>query len=85
MKHMLPILAALMLAFVSGPAIAQSQADQEACEGDVYDLCADKIPDEDEILACLRKQWSKVSKQCRHVISNYNYRKNQSIKASIVL
>lgn len=71
MKVTLPILAALMLVFVSGQAIAQSQADQEACEGDVFDLCSEQIPDQDEIVACLRKHWSKVSKQCRRVMINH--------------
>jgi len=72
MKSMLPIMAALMLLAVSVPAMAQSQDDQQACQGDVYALCGDKIPDEDEIVVCLRKHWSKVSKECRHVMINYN-------------
>ncbi|MGA7972185.1 MAG: hypothetical protein WCA36_05195 [Pseudolabrys sp.] len=71
MKSMLPIMAALMLVTVSVPAIAQSQEDQQACEGDVYDLCGDKIPDQDAIVVCLRKHWSKVSKECRHVMVSY--------------
>lgn len=79
MRNTLPILAALMLVFGSGQAIAQSQADQEACEGDVYDLCAEQIPDEDEIVACLRKHWSKVSKECRHVMISYK-KKNRKAK-----
>lgn len=72
MKSMLPIMAALMLVAVSVPAMAQSQEDQQACQGDVYALCGDKIPDEDEIVVCLRKHWRKVSKECRHVMINYD-------------
>jgi hypothetical protein len=75
MKAMLPVLAALMFAVASSQAIAQSQDGQQACEGDVYDLCGDKIPDQDEIVACLRKKWSKVSKECRQVMASYG--KNQ--------
>ncbi len=71
MKRTLPILAALMLAFLSSQALAQSQEDQQSCEGDVYSLCGDKIPDQDQIVACLRKKWSKVSKECRHVMASY--------------
>lgn len=71
MKHTLPVLAALMLASVSSPAFAQSQNDQMACEGDVYELCGEAIPDQDRIVACLRKQWSKVSKECRQVMISY--------------
>ncbi len=71
MKSMLPILAAVMLVTASVPAMAQSQEAQQACEGDVYALCGDKIPDQDKIVACLRKKWSKVSKECRHVMATY--------------
>lgn len=78
MKIVFPILAALILAFVSSQAVAQSQADQEACEGDVYDLCADNIPDQDEIVACLRKHWKKVSKECRHVMISYKKRQGKT-------
>ncbi len=82
MKTMLPVFAALMLVFVSSQAIAQSKDDQEACEGDVYDLCADEIPDEDAIVACLRKKWSKVSKECRHVMANHGKGKKKSERKS---
>lgn len=70
-KRALPIAALLMLIFASNQAIGQSQSNQQACEGDVYDLCGDAIPDEDKIVACLRKQWSKVSKECRRVMASY--------------
>lgn len=68
MKCTLLLAAALMAALPPIQAVAQSEQEQEACEGDVFNLCQDKIPDEDEIVACLRKQWSKVSKECRHVM-----------------
>ena len=71
MKTVLPLLAALMLAVAASPAMAQSQEAQQACEGDVYDLCGDKIPDRDAIEACLRKKFSKVSKECRHFMATY--------------
>ena len=72
MKMTLPILAALVLGVVSHQALAQSQQEaQQACEGDVYNLCGDKIPDQDAIVACLRKKWHDVSKECRHVMATY--------------
>lgn len=77
MKPVLPFLAALLLALPSIAATAQSQTDQEACEGDVFELCADKVPDENEIAACLRRQWSKVSKECRGVMARYNRNQNR--------
>jgi hypothetical protein len=80
MKALLPVLAALMLAAASSQAIAQSQDAQQACEGDVYDLCGDKIPDQDEIVVCLREKWSKVSKECRHVMASYGKDKGDKQK-----
>ncbi len=71
LKRILPFAAALMFVFVSNHAIAQSQSDQQSCEGDVYNLCGEAIPDQDKIVACLRKKWSKVSKECRHVMASY--------------
>jgi hypothetical protein len=81
MKTVLPLIAVLMLAFVPNQAMAQSQ-EQQACEGDVYDLCGEAIPDQDKIVVCLRKHWSKVSKECRHVMVSYakNHRKTMRHK-----
>ena len=77
MKSTLALLAVMMLTLPSGAAMAQSQSDREACEGDVFELCADKVPDEDRIAACLRRQWSKVSKECRGVMARYNQQQSQ--------
>ncbi len=77
MKRILSCLAVLTLAFTANPAVAQSRTGQEACEGDVYELCSDKIPDEDAIVVCLRRQWSKVSRECRGVMANYMKNQNK--------
>lgn len=82
LKRTLPVIAALTLVFVSNHALAQSQADQQACEGDVYDLCGDAIPDEDKIVVCLRKHWSKVSKECRHVMSTHGKNRGKTTKGN---
>ena len=78
MKTLSAVLVASTVAVISSQAVAQSQDDQQACEGDVYALCQDKIPDQDAIVVCLRKHWSKVSKECRHVMATYG--KNQKHK-----
>jgi hypothetical protein len=86
MKYCLPILAALLLGGAATQASAQSQKyqpqaagqsqgygeAQQACEGDVYKLCGQAIPDQDRIVACLRKKWSGVSKECRKAMANYS-------------
>jgi len=52
------------------------QAEQQACEGDVYALCGQFIPDTDRITACLRSRWKDVSPSCRTVMANYGRNHN---------
>jgi hypothetical protein len=70
--------AALFLGLTIATAAAQQQPGQQqqqmACEGDVYALCGQAIPDQTRIVACLRANWSKVSKSCRAVMANYGKR-----------
>jgi hypothetical protein len=47
------------------------QAEQQACEADVYALCGEFIPDADRITACLRSHWKDVSQSCRAVMASY--------------
>lgn len=75
MKLMLPA-AGAVLAFVllCAPAHAQSQAEQagqQACGSDVFSLCGDAIPDRGRIEACLRRNFSRVSGDCRHYMASY--------------
>lgn len=82
-KIALPVMAALTLALISSQAIAQSQDDQQACEGDVFNLCGDAIPDQDKIVVCLRRHWSKVSKECRRVMIHYDKTKRKGKRRNI--
>jgi hypothetical protein len=68
-------LLALALAITS-PAFAQgynaastSQADQQACEPDVYRLCNDYVPDVDRIVACLKVNRRNLGPACRAVMA----------------
>jgi hypothetical protein len=74
---------ALLAAAISTSAAAEDrqqqqmqnmQAEQQACEGDVYALCGEAIPDQQRIAKCLRKNWSKVSHKCRKVMASYSKR-----------
>jgi hypothetical protein len=47
------------------------QAEQQACEADVYALCGEFIPDVDRITVCLRSHWKDVSHSCRAVMASY--------------
>jgi len=44
-----------------------SQAEQQACEPDVYRLCNDYVPDVDRIVACLNANRRALSPACRAV------------------
>lgn len=46
-----------------------SQADQQACEPDVYRLCNNFIPDVDRIVACLAANKRALAPACRAVMS----------------
>ncbi len=82
--YSLALAAALTAGLLSTPASAQQQQqmqngqqmqmEQQACEGDVYALCGQAIPDQNRIAHCLRKNWKKVSHQCRKVMANYGKR-----------
>jgi hypothetical protein len=78
MKFPILILAALTVAVVSTTAMAedaaQMQIEQQACENDVYTLCNDAVPDRDRITACLKRHWSKISRECRTVMRNHGRR-----------
>jgi hypothetical protein len=74
MKTCFAILAAMMVALFFTGAIAQEQDEQQACQGDVFALCGEAVPDRGLITACLRKRWSEVSHECRSVLANYGRR-----------
>jgi hypothetical protein len=53
---------------------AASQADQQACEPDVYRLCNDYVPDVDKIVACLNANKRALNPACRAVMSRPKHR-----------
>ena len=65
------ILAAIAL--MPGVSLAQqhqgSAEDQAACTPDVYRLCSQEIPDEDDIVACLVRKKAQLSPACKVVFS----------------
>ena len=74
MKLILPAMAVLALVLVGAPAQAQTPADQagqQACGNDAFSLCGDAIPDRGRIEACLRKNYSRVSKDCKAYMASF--------------
>jgi len=60
----------------TGEADLQMQRERQACEGDVYALCNDAIPDVGRITACLRLHWKEVSHQCRAIMASHSRHHN---------
>ena len=56
----------VIMAAWQGIASAESVRDRQekACQGDVYKLCKDEVPDEDKIAACMGKHRSELSMNC---------------------
>lgn len=44
-----------------------TKEERDACTPDVYKLCSSEIPDEKRIIACLKKNKSKLSPSCYKV------------------
>lgn len=70
---MTPRAAALtaLITLLPGVAFAQAQGtkeQQDACQGDVFKVCNDAVPDEDKIVACLNKNLHKLSYKCQILI-----------------
>jgi hypothetical protein len=62
----------VLTAVVAGPAAAQgrgSMEDQMACTPDVYRLCSSYVPDEDAIVACLKRNVNVLSRACHAVFT----------------
>lgn len=63
------IAAALLSVTLGGTAFAQgTMAQQNACRGDVFRLCANYIPDVGQIVACLRGNEAQLSDACHSVM-----------------
>ncbi len=65
------LLSAAQVAHTGAATAANSgtQAEQEACTPDVFKLCSGSIPNENRIVACLKRNEAKLSSACRAVIS----------------
>jgi hypothetical protein len=74
MKRILPALAVLAVTLFCAQAQAQTPADQagqQACGNDAFSLCGDAIPDRGRIEACLRRNYSRVSRDCKAYMASY--------------
>jgi hypothetical protein len=64
-------LAVAILAITPAAAMAQSQAEQDACMDDAFNVCGHAIPDRDRVAACLAANLQRISSGCRTVMLRY--------------
>ena len=55
----------LGLALLPVAALAYTQDEQQACTGDAFRLCSSEIPDVDRVTACMVRNKSQLSPECR--------------------
>jgi hypothetical protein len=69
-KHLRVLLALSVIATAaSSPALAETEAERQACANDAQVHCADQIPDRDQVYACLVRKVSTLSAPCKRIIS----------------
>ena len=64
-RFKLALTTALAAAVASGEGYAYTMEQQQACTPDAFRLCSSEIPDIDRITACLIRNRSQLSPQCR--------------------
>ena len=75
-RHSMPkfvataLFSAASLSFAADIAPAQTAEEQAICKGDYYQFCISVIPGNGRILACLKKNISKLTPDCKKVIAN---------------
>jgi hypothetical protein len=53
----------------SWPALAETEAERQACTNDAQVHCADQIPDHDQVYYCLVRKVNTLSAPCRSIIT----------------
>jgi hypothetical protein len=62
--------AALSLSMLPQPGHAYTAEQQQYCSGDAFRLCGSEIPDVDRITACMIRNKSQLSPECRRVFGS---------------
>ncbi len=63
------VLLALCVIAMTSPALAETEAERQACTNDAQTHCADQIPDRDQVYACLVRKVSTLSAPCKRIIT----------------
>ena len=51
-------------------ALAETDAERQACTNDAQTHCADEIPDRERVYACLMQKVAQLSPACKKIISD---------------
>ena len=69
-KQIRVLLALCVIAMAaSSPALAETDAERQACTNDAQVHCAVQIPDRDQVYACLVRKVSTLSAPCKRIIT----------------
>ena len=69
-QHLGALLAlSVIVMAASWPALAETDAERQACINDAQVHCADQIPDRDQVYACLIRKVSALSAPCKRIIT----------------
>lgn len=71
LKSLCTIAAALTLVVSGWTASAETFEERQACIGDAFRVCWSAIPDRNNVLQCLVENRSRLSPDCREVITRY--------------
>jgi hypothetical protein len=71
MKALAPPTAALVIAFLSSTAIAETSDERQACIGDAFRVCWAAIPDRNQVFHCLLDNRNRLNPACRVVMDQY--------------
>jgi hypothetical protein len=58
-----------LLLIAAGSARAQSDEVRQACSGDAMQLCSDFIPDVPKITVCMKRNYRRLSLECRQAMA----------------
>lgn len=64
-RHGLVLAASFGLSLITGPALAYTAEQQQACTGDAMRLCGAFVPDVDRITVCMMQNKAQLTPACR--------------------
>ena len=67
-SHLVSACIAMVVASPATPSVAATAEERAACTPDVFRLCSSDIPNVERIVACMKRERSKLSPACAAVV-----------------